>query len=99
MSNSSFKYSRLAADEDGYIDLQVRPSFLCFFSFKPHLWNIILYLNSVDFLCSFFCLNFTVQKESAKSPVQGNRIGHIPVFDRLLADNLGSSASIRSHRG
>lgn len=35
MSNSSFKYSRLAADEDGYIDLQVRPCFLCIFSFKP----------------------------------------------------------------
>lgn len=27
MSNSSFKYSRLAADEDGYIDLQVSHSF------------------------------------------------------------------------
>lgn len=35
MSNSSFKYSRLAADEDGYIDLQVRPCFLSIFSFKP----------------------------------------------------------------
>lgn len=27
MSNSSFKYSRLAADEDGYIDLQVSHGF------------------------------------------------------------------------
>lgn len=35
MSNSSFKYSRLAADEDGYIDLQVGPCILCIFSFKP----------------------------------------------------------------
>lgn len=34
MSNSTFKYSRLAADEDGYIDLQVRRSV---FGLKPPL--------------------------------------------------------------
>lgn len=29
MSNSGVKYSRLATDDDGYIDLQVRPWFHC----------------------------------------------------------------------
>lgn len=50
--------------------------------------------------CQYFIKQHSkVQEKSTKSPVQGDRTGHIPVFDRLLADNLRSSAAVRSHTG
>lgn len=48
--NNKVKYSRLAADEDGYIDLQVRP---LFFSNSTNLTSTIftLHCEMVQFIC------------------------------------------------
>lgn len=57
MSNSSFKYSRLAADEDGYIDLQVSHSDFGSFFFKTITYGR-LFCTSIQKSEAFFCFLF-----------------------------------------
>lgn len=48
ISNNKAKYSRLAADEDGYIDLQVRDLFFFFGNFKPDIASDVVSCSSMD---------------------------------------------------
>ena len=50
-------------------------------------------------VCSLSDEHFTVQEKPAKGPLQGHRTGSVPVFDRLVIDNLRSSSSVRNHKG
>lgn len=61
-SNNKVKYSRLAADEDGYIDLQVRD---LFFGNKPDMASDAVSCCSMD--CSAVCViskQFTTTSDS-----------------------------------
>lgn len=70
MSNSSFKYSRLAADEDGYIDLQVKPPFIEYY-FVLEWSNLKLPL--FDFLYSVQPNLYSLRKARQKSRIKPSR--------------------------
>ncbi len=71
ISNNKVKYSRLAADDDGYIDLQVRGLFVdiisdvsCCSMDRSGAWGTFYYLNKCDppfvsVLCLFICQGLT----------------------------------------